>query len=377
MPAEGVAVVERRRAVPERLVDAVADDRRADRGVAARHPLGAGDHVGHVAVLVAGEHVADAAEGADDLVADEQHVVLVADLAHPLEVAGRGREASAGVLHRLEEDRGDRLGALEQDHLLDAVRGPDAELGSVACPDEAHLLGAVVVGVRHAEAAGGDRLEHLLHRRDAGDRERALRGAVVGDGARDDLVLGRAALQLPVVLGELERGLDRLAAAGGEEDAVEVAGRVVGEPVGELDGGGMRVRPDREERELLGLLRGGLGEALAAVAGVHDEEAGQAVDVLLARRVPDVVALALDDDRHAVAPRPTDWREKCIQRWSLAFCCRSASVVLSASVTGVTVVSMVMICSLPGSPVVELLVEFQIDEGLGGLHALDRLGSAC
>ena len=71
--------------------------------------------------------MADAAEGADDLVADEQHVVLVADLAHPLEVSGRRREASAGVLHRLEEDRGDGLGALELDHLLDAVRRPDAE----------------------------------------------------------------------------------------------------------------------------------------------------------------------------------------------------------------------------------------------------------
>src|SRR3546814_19100249 len=39
------------------------------------HRIRAGDHVGHVAVRVAGEHVADPAERADDLVGDEQHVV--------------------------------------------------------------------------------------------------------------------------------------------------------------------------------------------------------------------------------------------------------------------------------------------------------------
>ncbi len=172
--------------------------------------------------------------------------------------------------------------------------------------------------MRHPEAARGDRLEHLLHRRDAGDRERALRRAVVRDGSRDHLVLGRLALQLPVVLRELERGLDRLAAAGGEEHPVEVAGGVVGQPVGQLDGGGVRVRPDREERELLGLPRGGLGEALAAVAGVHDEEPGEGRRCsCLPLRVPDVVALALHDDGHAVPLACTDWREKCIQRWSL------------------------------------------------------------
>jgi hypothetical protein len=61
----------------------------------------------------------------------------------------------------------------------------------------------------------------------------------------------------------------------------------------------MRVRPDREEREFLRLPGCHLGEATAPVPGVHDEEAGEPVDVLLALRVPDVVALAAGDDRHA------------------------------------------------------------------------------
>ena len=222
--AEGVAVREVRRALAERLEQPVAGDHRADRGVAGGHALGAGDDVGHVAEVVAGEHVADPAERADDLVGDEQHVVLVADLADPLEVAGRRREAAAGVLHRLEEHRGDGVGTLELDRLGDPVGGPEAEgLGVVAQV----LRGAVEVGVGHLEGARHQRLEHLLGGRDAGDRQRALRRAVVGHGAADHLVLGGLADQLEVLLGQLPRGLDGLAAAGGEEDAVEVARGVV------------------------------------------------------------------------------------------------------------------------------------------------------
>ena len=224
--------------------------------------------------------------------------MAVADLAHPGEVAGRRREASAGVLHRLQEDRGDRVGAFEEDHLLDAVGRPASERFEVV-GGSAHLGRAVEVGVRHAEATGGDRLEHRLHRGDAGDRQGSLRRAVIGHRPRDDLVLGGLALQLPVVLGELERGLDRLAAAGGEEDLVEVARRLVGETIGQLDRGRVRVRPQGEERQLGSLRRGSLGQSTSTVPCVHDEEAGEPVEVLLALGIPDAVPLALDDDGHA------------------------------------------------------------------------------
>lgn len=219
-------------ALVERLGDPVRDDAGADRGVARGHALRAGDHVRHVAELVAGEDRAEAAEGADDLVGDEQHVVLVADLADPLEVAGRRREAAARVLHGLQEDGRDGLGALEEDLLLDLVGGPAAERLRVVAEER----GAVDVGVRHLVRAGDQRLEGGLQRRETGDGQGALRGAVVGDRTRDDLVLGRLALELEVLLGQLPRGLDGLAATGGEEDLVQVARGVVGEPLGQLDG---------------------------------------------------------------------------------------------------------------------------------------------
>ena len=67
----------------------VADEHAAERRVAGRHALGEGDHVGLVAEPVGAEPGAEAAERADHLVGHEQHAVAVADLPHPLEVAGR------------------------------------------------------------------------------------------------------------------------------------------------------------------------------------------------------------------------------------------------------------------------------------------------
>ena len=77
-----------------------------------------GDDVRDVAEPFAAEPVAEPTPGADHLVGDHQHVVAVADLAHPLEVAVGRDEAAAGVLNRLDDHRGDGNRALEDDPLL-------------------------------------------------------------------------------------------------------------------------------------------------------------------------------------------------------------------------------------------------------------------
>jgi hypothetical protein len=105
--------------------------------------------------------------------------------------------------------------------------------------------------------------------------------------------------QLEVLLGQLPRGLDRLPAPGREEDSVEVARRIRGDPLGELDRARVRIRPEREEGELPRLPGRRLGELDATMPDLHDEEAGETVDVLLASVVPDPVTLAADDDRRA------------------------------------------------------------------------------
>ena len=217
--------------------------------------------------------------------------MAVADLAYPLEVAGRRREAAPGVLNRLEEDRRHRLGPLVLDLPFDVVRAPQrarAQVGTV--------VAAVAVGVLHLASSGHERLEGLTSRRDAGDREGAERGPVVGDVAADHLVPGRLAGHLEVLAGELPGRLDRLAAAGGEEHAIEIARGEVGKTVGELDAGRVGVAPLREVGELRGLLGGGFGKLDASVADLDDEEPREPVEVALAVGVVDVGALAALDD---------------------------------------------------------------------------------
>ena len=70
---------------------------------------------------------------------------------------------------------------------------------------------------------------------------------------------------LEVLLGQLPGALHGLTTAGGEEDAVDVPRRGVGEPLGELDRGGVRVGPQREVRQLRRLVGGGLSQLAAPV----------------------------------------------------------------------------------------------------------------
>jgi hypothetical protein len=78
---------------------------------------------------------------------------------------------------------------------------------------------------------------------------------------------------LEVLLGHLPRRLDRLRAAGGEEDPVEVAGREYGQTLGEFDRPRVRVGPQREVGQLGGLAGARLGYLGPAVPDLADEQA--------------------------------------------------------------------------------------------------------
>ena len=109
--------------------------------------------------------MAEAAVRADDLVGHEQHAVAVADLAHAREVARRRRDAAARVLQRLDEHRGDGLGTLGDDRILDRVRARGRERVVVG----GHVVGergAVAVGVRDVRHTRHERLERIAQRGD-------------------------------------------------------------------------------------------------------------------------------------------------------------------------------------------------------------------
>src|SRR6185503_2794503 len=79
--------------------------------------------------------------------------------------------------------------------------------------------------------------------------------------------------------------------------AVQVTGGERGDSSRQLDRPWMRVAPDRVEVELLDLPRRRLAQLRPPVAGVDAEQRREAVEVAVAVLVPDVGALAADDDR--------------------------------------------------------------------------------
>ena len=198
MAAVGVAVAEHlvRALAEERLLDPVGDDDGAHRHVPRGQALGAGHDVRHDAEALAAEIGAEAAEAADDLVRDQQHVVLAAQLLHPRPEAVGRRDDAAGADHGLADEGRDVVGVILEQRL---------ERVGVAPRD--------VLDVRHeiaiAHAVAGDPLQARAERV----------GAVVAVLARDDDLLLGAADRVPVAARELGRRVDGVgAAARGEED---------------------------------------------------------------------------------------------------------------------------------------------------------------
>ena len=148
MTGEGVTVREVAGSLGEGLIDLVRDDGCTDGAVTTGHTLGARDHVGDVAIRVAGKHFTDTTECTNNLVRNHEDVVLVADLAHALHVSGRWCERATGVLNGLKEDSCNSVGAFELNHFFDAVCCPLTECVEVI----GVLFSAVEVGVRNAES---------------------------------------------------------------------------------------------------------------------------------------------------------------------------------------------------------------------------------
>ena len=166
----------------------------------ARQTLGGHDDVGIDSVVLQCEKLAGAREAGLDLVGDQQHAVLVAQLPQPAHERRRGHIETAFPLHGFDDDRGDPLRIdvrLEQPvDRRDGCFDADA-----VQPD----------GKRRVIDLGRKRAEPGLVRRDfAGERHRHHRAAVKRSRERDDAAAARRGA------GDLHRILDGLR-AGGEE----------------------------------------------------------------------------------------------------------------------------------------------------------------
>ena len=114
---------------------------------------------------------------------------------------------------------------------------------------------------------------------------------MVGDLARDRLRALRLALGEVVLAHDLPRGLDRLRPAAGEEHAVEVAGRALGQRLGEPDRWRVRRAPVRVEGERGELLARDRRHLFAErVAELAADQRAQPVEVALPVGVENVLA---------------------------------------------------------------------------------------
>ena len=119
-------------------------------------------------------------------------------------------------------------------------------------------------------------------RHHAADRHAAEADAVIAALAADQA--RPRSLSDGALIGQrdLQRGVDRLGAGIGEEDAVEPLRRDLGEPLGEIERQRMAHVERGREVEVRQLPLDGGGDLAAAMAGIDAPEAGRAVDHLAA-----------------------------------------------------------------------------------------------
>ena len=269
------------------LEDLLRHRRGPDGEVGAGEPLGQGHDVRPHPVEVGGEHLPRAPEAGDHLVADHEHPVAGADLAHALQVVRRGRDDPPSPDDGLGDEGRHRIGPLVADdgvELLGAARG-ELLLG----PGPA----AVEVGGLDVDDARQQGLELPPPVGLAGQARPADGGPVVALVAGDDLVA--APPQLAPGAGDLEGGVHRLRAAVHEPDPAHPLGEDLRQ-LGREPGGGRVDLGEGVVGELEELPVGGLGHLLAAVADVHAPEARHGVDVALAAGVGDGAPARLDHD---------------------------------------------------------------------------------
>ncbi|CAB4956185.1 unannotated protein [freshwater metagenome] len=269
----GVAVTEHsRRAVKERLADALPGDNRAHGNVPARESLRREDEVGVEAESTRSEPLAGAPKSANDLVADPEHVVLAAHLARFLEVLLAREAHTARSDDGLAKESGYSMGT-------DSLDGFSKVVGAV--PTHPNRL---VAEVAPANTVG---LE-----------ARQLRAcpvhAVVGVVAHEHHLTSGLIHHLPVAAHHLQRGVDRVGATRGEEHLGVGHRRNRGHALGERGGGLVdHVAKHRVVREAACLSAHCLGDLGATVPHVGEPEARGDVEVLVAVDVSDARARAL------------------------------------------------------------------------------------
>ena len=156
---------------------------------------------------------------------------FVGDFAQALQIALRRRQHRGRARHRLDDDGGDGVGAMQRHHPLEIV----GELGAMLRLILRKGVAGEIMGVTDVIDARQMGRERAAVRHHAADRHAAEADAVIAALAADQA--RPRPLSDGALIGErdLQRGVDRFRAGIGEEDAVEPLRRDLGEPLGEIE----------------------------------------------------------------------------------------------------------------------------------------------
>ena len=141
------------------------------------------------------------------------------------------------------------------------------------------------------------RLELLPAPGVAADRQRAQRVAVIALASGDEPAALRLADLDEILPGELERGLDRLGAAGDEVDPVDALGRHLDQAIGQPLGRRAREEAGVGVGQLVGLRLDRRDHPRMAMAEAGNRSAAAGVQIAPAVLVDERDALAADRDR--------------------------------------------------------------------------------
>ena len=290
----GVAVEEFdgtfRRGVGHRVVDLVGhrDGTHRDRAVGDR--LGHGDDVRLHIELLRRERGAHTAETGDHLVEDQQHAVLVTNLADLFQIADRRHQRAGGTGDGLDEDSGEGGAAKVLGDALE-VHGHFGT-GQRLALRETLLLGPGVANHRNVRKRQAEGLAVADH---AGKRYTAHIDSVVGALAADQPVTLRLAAGPLIGQDDLDRRVHRLRSGVGKEHVVELIRQHPADALGKFEGTRVAKLEVRCVVVVQHLVVDRFGDLAAAMAGRCAEQGRRSVDDLTTFVVPHIHALGLDD----------------------------------------------------------------------------------
>ena len=278
---DGVAAERRCAGLCVRICHFGRSDERTDRRAVAEC-LCYGHDVGSNIEMLNGEHPARAGKARLHFVRNEEHAVVVENLLDAPKIVLRRDDDARVALNRLGDECGGvpRCGTL--DRFLELIGAVDAALlGCVL------VRTAVAVGIfDEVDAADGIRVG--APHGDPREAHRELCASVQAPAQGDELTAARCDLR------EERRALVRLRARGAEETLLQPPRRNARELLGEVDEI-LREVDVADVLERVQLLRDGGVDRGVAVPAVDDGDAREAVEILPARTVVEVLHLAAHD----------------------------------------------------------------------------------